>query len=114
MKDIKKLPVWAQDEIKTLKYRLEQMEKRATAWEEGRVTMVSIPHMNFDPNDKPKYLPDDRKIRFKTGLADWQWVDVKLRKTSEDDSEVFLELMAGTDMLIAPEVRNVLRIFVGR
>lgn len=111
MGDVKKLPKWAQDEIEVLKMRIQEIEKRARAYEEKQPTKVYIRHLHYDPNDKPLYLPDDKQIRFVLGEADWQYVDIRLRRTSEQ-KELFVELMAGGDIHIAPEVRNVSKIFV--
>lgn len=118
MKDLSKLPVWAQDEIKALRIRVEETAKRARAYEEKTPTAVYIKNLHFSVDDKPLFLPPDRQIRFCTGKADWQYVDVRLKTTTEmrhegqTRPETFVELMAGADIHIAPEVRNVSRIYV--
>jgi hypothetical protein len=109
MNDVTKLPKWVQDKIQVLEMRLQEMTKRARAYEEGRPTRVSIHHLQLSSDEKPLYLPDDRQIRFRVGDEDWCYVDVRLRKYPEG---VAIELMSGGDIHIAPEVRNVSRIFV--
>lgn len=111
MNDVKKLPKWAQSEIEVLQMRLAEAAKKVRAIDEGRKTKVSIIRPLSEHEDKPIYLPDDKTIRFQIGPAEWQWIDVRIRKTSEQSAE-FLELMSGGDQLIAPEVRNVTRIFL--
>ncbi len=109
MSDIAKLPKWAQEKIEVLEMRLKEMEARARAYEEKKPTKVFVKYLMLMSNDPPLYLPDDRQIRFVLGKADWQYLDVRLRKTSEGE---YVELMAGADIHIAPDVRNVSKIYV--
>lgn len=111
MSDVAKLPKWAQDKIQVLEMRVREMEARARAYEEKKKTRVCIKYLRLSSDEKPLYLPDDRPIRFMVGDADWQYVDVRLKKTLEQE-DVFVELMAGGDLHVAPEVRNLLKIFV--
>ena len=118
MKDISKLPKWAQDEITVLRMRVGEAEKRARAYEEKTPSAVFIKNLRLATDETPLYLPVDRQIRFCTGKADWQYVDVRLRLTSEirregdTKPETFVELMSGADIHITPEARNVIRIYV--
>jgi len=111
MNDVTKLPKWAQDKIQVLEMRLQEMTKRARAYEEKTQTPIYVRNLSPLPDEKPLYLPADKAIRFMTGNGDWEYVDVRLRKTAEYP-EFFVELMSGGDIHIAPEVRNVSRIFV--
>ncbi len=109
MNDITKLPKWAQDKIETMELRIKEAEKRARAFEEKTKTRVFFKYLLSTTKDQPAYIPDDRQIRFILGPEDWQYVDVMIRKTHEGE---YVELMAGADIHIAPEVRNVSKIFV--
>jgi hypothetical protein len=107
--DVTKLPKWVQEKIQVLEMKVREMTARATAFEEKMPTRVHIKHFTLSGNDRPLYLPDDRQIRFVTGDGDWEYIDVRLKKTHEG---VFVELMAGGDLYIAPEVRNLTKVFV--
>lgn len=111
MNDVTRLPKWAQEEIQVLGMRLEEMTRRARAYEEKKPTPVYIRNVSPLPDEKPLYLPSDKAIRFMVGKGDWEYVDVRLRRTAEQQ-DLFVELMAGGDLHLAPEVRNVLKVFV--
>jgi hypothetical protein len=111
MNDVTKLPKWVQDKIQVLEMRVEEMTKRARAYEEKTPTPVYVRNLSPLPDEKPLYLPADKAIRFLVGKGDWEYIDVRLRRTAEQ-KEAFVELMAGGDLHLAPEVRNVLKVFV--
>lgn len=111
MNNIESLPKWAKEKIQVLEMRVRESDARARAYEEKKPTKVFIKYLRLASDEPPLYLPDDRQIRFILGEADWQYIDVRIKKTVEQ-KEPFIELMAGGDLVIAPEVRNVSRIFV--
>lgn len=105
MNDIKKLPVWARQEIEHLQGECRRLERRATAWEKQEHSRVCIPHYG-GVLGQAKFLPDDLTYRFSlNGGKDY--VDVRFRHGA-------LELMANDGLLISPQANNLAHVFVGR
>jgi hypothetical protein len=102
--DIAKLPKWAQNEIEILRRDLNSAKNEVNQLREkafGGSGIVAIEEYEIDgPNT---FLPDTASIVFSLGGEWWEKITVRRNGTSVD-------VMGGADIIVRPEVSNVVSI----
>lgn len=102
--DFSRLPKWAQEHIRVLQMRLDERTDELNALGEQQPTRILIERWGADLT--PTYLPDKTIVRFVVGEGWEQRVDVRINNEGE------LELLGGTQLVLAPSSSNVVRVGV--
>ena len=103
----KKLPVWAQDEMRQLYTEQEHWHGEYLKLIANEQTAVVQ-----DPySDNPRYLDPRRDVRFVLGDEPYtrEWIDVRLRQR---EGTWYVDVLAGDMLLLTPTGGNTIRMRV--
>lgn len=113
-----RLPLWARDELKALRRKVDEAER-----------MASAALLNTDPKGSSALLRipgalsvyaglgANARVRFNVGGPEGSsesWVDANVTTSYDHRGRHELQLMGGTGLLIAPQASNVVRITTAR
>lgn len=108
-----KLPVWAQDRLRNLRYELETAQKHLDELRkrEGRTTVAY-----GDIYNNPKFLPDSpyhavtMSLDGSTEPQDKVWITVR-RQLDEVTRQPLLEVTGSHSLAVTPQASNMLRVY---
>lgn len=112
-REVKSLPVWAQDRLIDLRRAKESAEaKYKDQFDSQEVTRVTY----GDVFNNARYLPDDGYARVRVGVTDLEGKEARVdicRRTDRTDGTgpEYVEISTSGSVFVMPQASNVLRIY---
>lgn len=111
-REVKSLPVWAQDRLVDLRRALATAtEKYDEQFDSQTPTRV----IYGDVYNNPRYLPDNGTARVRIGVKDSggedSWVDFARRVPVDKDQREYAEIVCMGTMHLSPQASNVIRVY---